>query len=199
MDQEDLDELRTKLIPTWVRLRAIGNSRAVQASAAFPLIGYLVLLSTQVTSIFDGGLAGPPRHDVDWFTYLWSLKLYFVYFGLLQLGIGSVLYQLRCPRQIKKHGDWEDYVRIDGPSMPIDYVAEVGMTMGRNFERDFQRPGAREHFLKIDYLRQYYAVLSAQAPFSRLVVSYLFLFGLSLLSIPSLMTALKVSKLLWAS
>jgi hypothetical protein len=90
ISQKELDQRRTNLIPTWASLRSIGNSRAVQASVAFPVIGYLVLLSSQFTSFFDGGLIGDVKHhrDADWWNRMWSLKLYFVYFGLLFLGIG---------------------------------------------------------------------------------------------------------------
>ncbi len=139
MQQKELDQLRTRFIPTWASLRSIGNSRAVQASAAFPVIGYLVLLSSQVTSIFDGGLAGETRYAGSWWGYLWGLKLYYVYFGLLHLGIGAAVYQWRCPRQIKKHGDWGDYVRVDLPSMNNDYVAALGATMGQNLQEDLQK------------------------------------------------------------
>jgi len=149
--QDELDELRTKYIPTWARLRSIGNSRAVQASVAFPVIGYLILLSSQFTSIFDGGVAGQARPENDWWDHLWAIKLYFVYFGLLNLGIGSALYQLSCPRQIKKHGDWEDYVRIDGPVMTFADVLALGRVMG------LETPDRISTELKNHFLHRYYA------------------------------------------
>ena len=193
MTQDELDKLRTKFIPTWASLRSIGNSRAVQASVAFPVIGYLILLSSQFTSIFDGGLAGQAQHqERDWWSHLWAIKLYFVYFGLLNLGIGSALYQLRCPRQIKKHGDWEDYVRIDGEAMTYSYIEALGHIIGRDYDFEIAKPGNTGASLKVDFLRRHYAILSAQARFSRIAVAYFFTSGLALLSIPSLMTAVKI-------
>jgi hypothetical protein len=118
--------------------------------------------------------------------------LYYVYFGLLNLGIGSALYQWGCPRQIKKHGDWEDYVRIDGPAMTNSNIAALGSLVGRDHQTDLQISGANWPDLKIDYLRQHYAMLSAEAKYLRLAVAYFFLSGLALLSIPSLMTAFKI-------
>ncbi|KJC44006.1 hypothetical protein UB31_22170 [Bradyrhizobium sp. LTSP849] len=167
---------------------------------AFPIIGYLVLLSSQFTSFFDGGLAGNSGgHGGNWFDYLWSLKLYYVYFGLLHLGVGSALYQWGCPRQIKKHGDWEDYIRVDGPAMTDTYIEAIGEMIGVDFLNSVRRPGETLFSAKIHLLRLHYAALSAEAPAFRLVVAYLFLFGLALLALPSMMTAFKITKLFLSS
>jgi hypothetical protein len=190
--QDKLDKLRTRFIPTWASLRSIGNSRAIQASVAFPVIGYLVLLSSQFTSIFDGGLTGEAHQGGDWWSRLWSLKLYFVYFGLLSLGIGSALYQYRCPRQIKKHGDWEDYVRIDGPAMTESYITAIGKLIGREYMPDLVNAKGHATAVHNQYLRLHYATLSAEAKYSRLAVTFFFTYGLGLLAVPSLMTALKI-------
>jgi hypothetical protein len=195
MTQDELHNLRTKFIPTWATLRSIGNSRAVQASVAFPVIGYLILLSSQFTSIFDGGLAGQVQHQGTWLDHLWAMKLYYVYFGLLFLGIGSIIYQSSCPRQIKKHGDWEDYVRIDGPVMTNSYITALGALVGRDYRADISKPGQDWPDLKIQYLRLHYAMLSAEAKYRRFAVAF-FLFGFALLSIPSAMTATKILLLL---
>ncbi|MEH2517657.1 hypothetical protein V1279_003230 [Bradyrhizobium sp. AZCC 1610] len=191
MTQDELDRLRTKFIPTWTSLRSIGNSRAVQSSAIFPVVGYLILLSSQFTSFFDGGLAGQGLHEVGWWSRLWASKLYYVYFGLLNLGIGSALYQWRCPRQIKKHGDWEDYVRIDGDVMTEGYVRAIGHVVGSSYNDDISS-GETAASLRVQYLRKHYALLSAEDKYGRLAVTYFFVSGLALLAIPSLMTVVKI-------
>jgi hypothetical protein len=199
---EELANLRTKYIPTWSQLRTIGNSRAVQASVAFPIVGYLILLSSQFTDVFDGGLAGRSNQlDHDLWTRLWSLKLYFVYFGLVSLGVGSALYQWRCPRQIKKHGDWEDYVRIDGEVVNDTYTKILGQVIDRNYDADIVR-GESSISLRLQYMHQHYAILSASERHSRLMVGCFFGLGLLLLSVPSAMTAIKIIvrfALLWGS
>jgi hypothetical protein len=198
MTLEKLERLRTKWIPTWSSLRSIGSSRAVQASVAFPVFGYLILLSSQFTSIFDGGLAGTGKTSTpaSLFDQLWALKLYYVYFGLLNLGIGSAVYQLYCPRQIKKHGDWEDYVRIDGASMSNQYIVVIGEMLGRDHSVDLGTSPQAWSDLKIQCLRLHYGTLSAEAKLARSAVTFFFFSGLSLLSIPSLMTAFKIALLL---
>lgn len=192
----DLKRLRTRIIPTWASLRSIGNSRAVQASAVFPIIGYLILLSSQFTSLFDGGLLGETHHRSDdaW-GKIWELKLYFVYFGLLYLGAGSGLYQLRCPRQIKKHGDWEDYARVDGLAMSPGFIQSLCDIIDISYSRLMI---ANSDFTAVrnECLRKHYAVLSAESKYSRGAVALCFAAGLFLLSIPSIMTVLKIMALL---
>lgn len=121
-------------VPTWASLRIIGNSRPVQASAIFPIVGYLILLSNDVTSFFDGGLVETSKEKFNFWDRLWAVKLYFVYFGLLNLGLGSAVYQWRCPRQIKKHGDWEDYVRTDGSAMPSSYLSTLTTVLVKHYK-----------------------------------------------------------------
>jgi hypothetical protein len=79
--------------PTWADLRVFGNSRPVQIATIFPIVGYFILLSTRLTNLIDGGIAGPPASG-DLIDAAWSFKLYFVYFGLISLGTGSAIYQL---------------------------------------------------------------------------------------------------------
>jgi hypothetical protein len=105
--------------PTWANLRVIGNSRPVQIATVFPVVGYFILLSTQFTHLIDGGIAGP---DSELFGRLWSLKLYFVYFGLIALGLGSALYQARCPRIVKNFSDNAEFVRMQGDAISQDQL-----------------------------------------------------------------------------
>jgi hypothetical protein len=67
--------------------------------------------------------------------------------------------------------------------------------MGRDYQTEISRPGANWPDLKIQYLRQHYAMLSAEAKYRRVAVAYFFFSGLGLLSVPSLMTAAKISVL----
>lgn len=195
MTFDELEEQRTKYIPTWSQLRAIGNSRAVQASIIFPIIGYVIVLSSTLTSVIDGGLAGQASdHARDLWSRLWALKLYFVYFGLLNLGVGSALYQLRCPRQVKKHADWEDYIRLDGEAMHEKDIIALGKIIDRDYYGDMNSLVGSSEVLKSYYLREYFAIQSASKKYSRITVTIFFSLGLLLLSIPSAMTVIKIVK-----
>ena len=86
--------LRAGLL-TWAQLRSAGNSRIVQTSVLFPLVGYLILFNDQVISFLSmHKLDHPPD---GFLASIWTRKLYFLYFGLMSLGIGSFIYSLRCP------------------------------------------------------------------------------------------------------
>jgi hypothetical protein len=186
---DQLDPLRSKFIPAWAELRTLGNSKAVQASAIFPVVGYLILLSGQVTNFFDGGLTSDPVQQKDWLTQLWQAKLYFVYFGLLLLGLGSALYQWRCPRLIKKHGDWEDYVRIDGPVMDTDALRAVRKSIQEAIGKEFFYTPEDQ---RSETMRAYYSLLATAEVFTRFAVACLFYAGLALLAVPSIVTALRI-------
>jgi hypothetical protein len=90
----------------WTQLRSIGNSRIVQASVLFPFIGYLILFNDQATSLLSTVRLDHALPNEGWFATVWARKLYFLYFGLMSLGFGSLGYSQYCPRIIKKYGDW---------------------------------------------------------------------------------------------
>lgn len=114
----------------WSTLRSLGNSRAVQFSAIFPAIGYFILFNDEVARFLGmAALDRSPNHG-GLLEHLWGLKLFFLYFGLMSLGLGSALYQFKCPYIIKKHGDWMDYVRLDGDSLSGRAAADLAQTVG---------------------------------------------------------------------
>lgn len=88
----------------WSALRTFGNSALVKASIAVPVVGYLILLSAQVTSL----LQMDSRLQVFRGGFPWRLSL--TYYGLVLLAAGSILYGLRCPALIKRY------------AVPLDYV-----------------------------------------------------------------------------
>jgi hypothetical protein len=179
--------------PTWANLRIIGNSRPVQIATVFPVVGYFILLSTRVTGLIDGGIAGTARGSglID---AAWSYKLYCVYFGLISLGIGSAIYQLRCPREVRKYSDREDFVlnfssavnAEDVKFMSLETVPIPGLISTAYMKDDYRLP----------IMKNFYALKSAERPISRLLTSVFFIVGFALLAVPSLLTLAKVARLL---
>jgi hypothetical protein len=116
--------------------------------------------------------------------------------GLLSLGIGSMIYSYYCPHIVKKHGDFSDYVRIDGPSLSIEATRELARGLGyddsnRLFELDGLCIAA-----KPDIMHRWYAALSSDRRWWRAAVAVLFAVGFILLSIPSAISAIKIGGLL---
>jgi hypothetical protein len=170
---------------TWSNLRSFGNSRAVQLSAMFPFIGYWILFNDYLSQYFKLGALDAPASA--WLDVLWNTKLYFLYFGLLSLGLGSFIYQARCPHIVKKHGDWTDYVRTDGTAMNADQLLILATIAGVA-----ARPVAENRSM---IMQSYYAQSSNTKAFSRLLVGIFFLLGMLLLAVPSLLSAWKIGKL----
>jgi hypothetical protein len=118
---------------------------------------------------------------------LWKAKLYFVYFGLMALGIGSAISQIRCPFIIKKHADAADYVRVDGDTKSdaqISVIAHIVRT-----QHDTSAP-LDEH--RADVMRRWYRENSMAHPISRYAVSVHFIAGTAILAIPSILAAIKI-------
>jgi hypothetical protein len=95
------------LLPTWSSLRLLGQSRLLAFTAIVPLLGSLLLFNEHVIDILllSPSLVGrwldvpDPTEASRTLTFH---RLYFVYFGLSFLGIGSFGFALLCPNEIKR-------------------------------------------------------------------------------------------------
>jgi hypothetical protein len=87
----------------WASLRSVGNSPLVRASALVPVLGYLVL--------FNEHIAGQ-QTILGEFQLSWRLML--LYLGLSLVGIGSMIYVVRCPETIKRYSSAVDYALAEG-------------------------------------------------------------------------------------
>jgi hypothetical protein len=148
-------------ILTWATLRSFGNSRAVQLSVLFPIVGYLILFNDEVARFLSMAALDKKPSPQGVFETLWRAKLYFVYFGLMAMGIGSGIYQVSCPYLIKKYGDWADYVRFDGESISEEGMSQLGKLVGIDYwaENREQRDS-----LGADIMRNWYGQLSRRKP-----------------------------------
>jgi len=179
--------------PTWANLRVFGNSRPVQIATIFPIVGYFILLSTRVTNLIDGGIAGPAASG-NLIDAAWSFKLYFVYFGLISLGIGSAIYQMRCPREVKKYADNAEFVLTHSAAVSMNelkFMADETVHAEGTLPAHYQQPDYR-----IPTMKNFYALKSHQRPWSRIATTMFFFGGFALLAVPSLLTLAKVGRLL---
>ena len=175
---------------SWASLRSVGNSKIVQLSAIFPFIGYLILFNDEVAKFLSmAGLDNAPTGRL--FDNLWRQKLYFLYFGLMFTGVASTVYQVWCPYLVKKHGDWADYVRIDGDSLSDAAAESLGTALGRNYAYDCMIKNSDN--VTMDYMREWYSEQSNDKPFARFSVTVFFGAGFFLLAIPSMLSAIKVA------
>ena len=158
-----------------------------------PVIGYLIVLNSTPAAYLKLHGIESSQQSVGVFEGLWKLKLYLVYFGLMSLGVGSAIYQWKCPPLIKKYQDWAEYVAGVQPHTYSGDVEVLRKIVG------YSEPHAvapkMEDQLRI-YLRMHYTQMSSHYATSRAIATILFGIGFALLSIPSAMTALRVASAL---
>jgi hypothetical protein len=177
------------MVMRWVTLRSFGNSRAVQLSAIFPFVGYLILFNDDISRYLSmQALDKPEAYGL--IDRLWTAKLYFIYFGLMFLGIGSFIYQWSCPFIIKKHPDSIDYIKHDSESVSETAVISLGRVVGIPYN-SFAAKDERDEAV-MDIMRAWYADQSKDKQALRIVVTIFFGAGSLLLAVPSLLTAYKV-------
>lgn len=96
----------------WSSLSKIGNSRVAAITIFAPIIGYLVVfnstLSEYVTLVTPFGTEPVGLNAID---YLHGKRLYFLYLGVLCVGLATALYAALAPEPIKTAASAVDYVR----------------------------------------------------------------------------------------
>lgn len=88
---------------SWSRLSAIGRTTPMRLTAIVPLFGTILLFNQTTTEWLK--LSGTFVSDVgsNDAMGLTFRNLYFVYFGLCALGIGSIIFFFRCPPSIQEN------------------------------------------------------------------------------------------------
>jgi hypothetical protein len=177
--------------PSWADLRTIGNSGAVRAAIVVPVIGYLIILNSSVADFLKLHGIEPVNHPLSWWDRLWGTKLYLIYFGLMFLGLGSAVYQWKCPHFVKKYPDWTDYVAGTAPHTDSSQHEVLAGIVGANYYMDNFTGTADDRLQR--YLHAHYSLMSNDVPAWRVVTFIFFGLGFFLLSIPSAMTAIRVA------
>jgi hypothetical protein len=189
--------------PKWSTLRVIGNSMLVRATVVMPFIGYLILFNSHVVDalrpafeLFPGCADGNCTQS-----FMWS-RLFFLYFGLMFLGVGAFIYQLRCDPNIKRFDTSELFTasvsavvtesdlfvyqevieRVGGPAAATrDFLA------GELANLD-QAPR-----LKLTILNNFYRALDGGRYFSRLGATLCYLAGFALVLFPSSQASIQIA------
>jgi hypothetical protein len=158
----------------WSDLRGISNSYAAKATILVPAVGYWIVFNETLvhwvrlaTQLGEGTPVGEvPR------------KLLWLYLGLVLIGITSALYSWRCPRIVKKYGDAADFIKGDGGATSPDKVNEyIDELEERGYAELRDRVTNVWEGKRIDVMEIYYSDLDNREPFSRSIVTILFVCG----------------------
>lgn len=95
----------------WSTLARVGRSHAVRLTVFAPLIGYIVLFNYQTIDIIilSDDFLDSIGVSVEYRDKYSLDSLYYTYFGLVFLGLGSILFAIFCPDVIKEALSAEEY------------------------------------------------------------------------------------------
>ena len=182
-----IDWLRGLATREWADLRGISNSYAAKSTILIPLIGYWIIFNDYVVNWLRLAhqLEGIPATDHI------SPRVLWLYMGFCAIALGTLIYALRCPLEVKKYGDYVDYINGDGPVLKaLDTQAIVEELEKAGYDATFAKDDDLL-YMHFDYLNNLY-------PRSRLFVTVCFVFGFAVLSILSAQVFVRVLGLMTA-
>jgi hypothetical protein len=193
----------------WHLLRGFGQSLPAGITMSTPFIGYVILYHEKIKDLL-GGLGGLldeqalPGQCVPWFDF--SMRLNLVYFSLLLLGIGTIVYRIFAPDPVKSARNVSDYVRQAADNVTARNLRSMFVTIKS------RRPEVAASFdqlapwlartkslktasdalknlddgqLKIDVLRSYYNAQNRHSSRGAVYVTlFFYMLGFLLLAIP---------------
>lgn len=112
-------------------LRTVGRSNLVRLTALAPIIGSFILVNDEFASLvhailLDGAKGG--AHPAPLLGFLPIPRLHLTYIGLSLLGIGSIVFAMRCPEIVR---------RYESPQQWLE--SEQRFLVGSRLEREFRR------------------------------------------------------------
>jgi hypothetical protein len=190
----------------WSMLRGVGNSYAAKVTILIPLFAYLIVFNDKIVGYLHlvaelGGNA--TAADV-------SPRLLLVYFGLVAIAVGTILYGWLCPAGVKFYGSSNFYVsNVQGAVKDFkieEYEKELKSSrfagrykrMRDRYESDFKAISDHQKS-QIDngVLHLYYDLQNLKYPLARILIGFLYLIGFACLLYPSAGVFWRVSKILY--
>lgn len=96
----------------WSIIKKLGSSRTANLTIFVPFIGYLILFNTNVEKFFQLSQSYINFTQENMIKNVYFSNLIFLYFGLLFIGCGSILYHIFSPTEIKQHDIGVYYVKF---------------------------------------------------------------------------------------
>jgi hypothetical protein len=134
----------------WSAIRRIGQSRLLKLTIIVPFLGSLLLFNERVVDLLtlSTDVVGrwlpvgidDPKAEARGLTLT---RLYYLYFGGTFLGIGSALFALLCPLDIKTYGSPREHIEAEGPLVTSARMGLMVTTIVQEFENwfDDEYPG----------------------------------------------------------
>ncbi len=142
--------------PSWDTIKLIGGSKTVALAGFFPFVGYLVLMNENVAS-YLGLVTDPIIGDSRSFDINFD-RLRQIYFAMIWLSIGVLLYRLFCPFEIKAFRDRYEFfakeLEIANPYRLISFQGRllVSRWNGKFIPEDLKSEIEKSKELKLDQI-----------------------------------------------
>jgi hypothetical protein len=196
--------------PPWSTLRSIGNSSIVKLTIVIPVLGYLIIFNQSLSKYL--ALIHEVFHDPDPLVAGHvSWRLTYLYLGLCWFGIGSALFAIFCPPELKKYGSPSEYIggEIDNLSiLELNNIVEqldssviadkLTKHVTNLMERyDIFSAGAapRDDEIEADGMTIYFQNLDQTATITRGSVAIFFSLGTCFTAVPTIEVFLRVSRI----
>jgi len=179
-----------------------------------PVLGYMLIFNERIIPYLGltEELLGRQLHSIDPIHVSW--RLLFIYFGLCLLALGSILYQIFCPPEIKRHATAVDYTAATREHVGDIVLGRMESRLAHEADsmeefamiRDHTRDRAnkyddKSHRDKIyeqywpDVLDMNYRLLDGRYYAARIATFIFYVTGFVVLAIPSMDVFFRVSRL----
>lgn len=189
---------------TWDSLSRIGQLKVMNLTILIPFIGYMILFNENIVQLLE------LSKEVHSFTIDNISRLFYFYYGLSSLGIGSLIYQLKCPVLIKEYDSQNIYAKEESAFLTkrrissitreirrlrstLHPIAEkvIGIASGEDSSQGYKEIEPA----KIDLLIIHWREVNRSHKLARFGIFHLYLVGFIILLIPSIEMFINLSRI----
>jgi len=195
----------------WDTVRIIGQSQLARYSIIVPIVGYFILFNENISTYLR------IISDID-STHLNtgpSWKIISTYYGLTFIAIGSIIYGIYCPKEIKEHRSDNEYIAhkmqfiheselsfIENTLSNVRSYRAINLYIHEKYMKDAYRPPAirsqipNEGSIRLNQktLYYYYKYLNTGNTVARVASYSFFIFGSIVTFFPSLSMFVNVTR-----
>ena len=148
LSEKLLGTLSSKI--TWQMLASIGRSNVGKLTILTPFIGYLVIFNPSFEQFFQSTLPAGSGPETSLLISLHDLRVYFLYFGLLLIGCGMIVFALLAPPSVRQFPTESSYIaEMESVKSPSLVVARFDELVG-NFLK-YNKGEARSPFFAVQH------------------------------------------------
>lgn len=166
----------------WDQLRRMGEAKAANLITLMPFIAFALSRSGRIRELF------PVISLSD------IAPIYILFFGLLFLSVGNLLYSAYVPYQVARYRDDVEYYLSEQNAWWRNEEEEIMKLLSK--EEQEQIRGADGVWDRIRLVRYHYRHLSKLRPSFRWMVSSFYVVGFVLVAIPTAMNVVEAIQLL---